>query len=97
MHISNRQRRPVVATGRETWVLFFSALTCVRENQSFAPPGLVGLRLLPTAYAMGCILTPLRGYKLTVLFHCVIEILVRPGPRGFRRLPTTQSLTERLN
>jgi hypothetical protein len=77
--------------------LFLSALTCVRENQSFAPPGLVGLRLLPAGYAVGCILTPLRGSKLAVLFHRVIEILVRPGPRGFRRLPTTQSLTERLN
>jgi len=34
----------------------------VRENRSFAPLGLTGFPvLLPTAYAVGCILSPLRG------------------------------------
>jgi hypothetical protein len=28
------------------------------------------------AYAMGCILTPLRGCRVIVLFHRVVEILV---------------------
>jgi hypothetical protein len=44
--------------------------------QSFAPLGLVGWPLLPTAYAVGCTLSPLRGYKLAVVFHHVVEILV---------------------
>ena len=34
------------------------------ENSSFAPLGLVGFPLLPTACAVGCILTPLRGCRL---------------------------------
>jgi hypothetical protein len=33
----------------------------VRENQSFAPLGLVWFPLFPTACAVGCIFTPLRG------------------------------------
>jgi hypothetical protein len=33
----------------------------VRENLSFAPLGLVCFPLFPTACAVGCILTPLRG------------------------------------
>jgi hypothetical protein len=36
-------------------------LKSVRENLSFAPLGLVCFPLLPTACAVGCILTPLRG------------------------------------
>jgi len=32
-----------------------------RQNSSFAPLGLDRLALAPTAYAVGCILTPLRG------------------------------------
>jgi hypothetical protein len=38
-----------------------ATLKCVRENWSFAPQGLVCFPLFPTAYAVGCILTPLRG------------------------------------
>jgi len=34
----------------------------VREKYSFAPLGLVSLLLVPTAYAVGCILSPLRDY-----------------------------------
>jgi len=41
-----------------------------------APLGLIGFQLLATAYAVGCILTPLRGCRLTVLFHRVVEIPV---------------------
>lgn len=33
----------------------------VREKFSFAPPGFVRFSLLPTAYAVGCTLAPLRG------------------------------------
>src|SRR5271155_3975338 len=36
---------------------------CV-EKQSFAPLGLIWVLLLPTACAVGCILTPLRGWTL---------------------------------
>ncbi len=36
-------------------------LKSVREDCSFAPPGLVHFPLAPTACAVGCILTPLRG------------------------------------
>ncbi len=38
-----------------------AALKCVRENWSCAPPGLDRFPLAPTADAVGCILTPLRG------------------------------------
>jgi hypothetical protein len=38
-----------------------AGLKCVRENYSFAPLGLHDLPLFTTAYAVGCILTPLRG------------------------------------
>jgi len=38
-----------------------AALTRLCENSSFAPLGLVPFPLEPTAYAVGCILTPLRG------------------------------------
>jgi hypothetical protein len=38
--------------------------------------GLIGIPLLPTAFAVGCTLTPLRGYGFTVLFHHLVEILV---------------------
>jgi hypothetical protein len=48
----------------------------VRENRSFAPLGLIGFPLLPTADPVGCTLTPLRGYGLIVLFCGVVEILV---------------------
>ena len=34
---------------------------CVRENSSFAPPGVDHFPLLPRSCALGCILTPLRG------------------------------------
>jgi hypothetical protein len=40
---------------------------------SFAPLGLVGSHTFPTAYAVGCILAPLRGYGLTLLFRLVVE------------------------
>jgi len=33
----------------------------VRENYSFAPPGLVTSHFLPTARTVGCILSPLYG------------------------------------
>jgi hypothetical protein len=38
-----------------------AALKSARENSSFAPPGLDRFPLPPTADAVGCILTPLRG------------------------------------
>ncbi len=42
--------------------MFAHAKPSVRECCSFAPPGLVSfLDLAPTAYAVGCILTPPRG------------------------------------
>src|ERR1039458_2449541 len=40
-----------------------AALKCARENSSFAPLGLAHFSLVPTACAVGCILTPLRGCK----------------------------------
>jgi len=44
-------------------------LKSVRESSSFAPLGLDHFPLVPTAYAVGCILSPLRGQKLLALFH----------------------------
>ncbi len=44
--------------------LVFEAWAGPRENSSFAQPGFIRFPLLPTAYAVGCILTPLRGYGL---------------------------------
>jgi len=38
-----------------------AALKCVRGNSSFAPSGLDHFPHAPTAYAVGCSLTPLRG------------------------------------
>ena len=35
-----------------------------------------GRRRGPNEYAVGSILTPLRGCRLSALFHCVVEILV---------------------
>jgi hypothetical protein len=48
----------------------------MREKLSLAPLGLIGLPFLPTAYAVGCIFAPLRGYKLGVLLHHVVQNLV---------------------
>ena len=44
-------------------------LESVCENASFAPAGLDYFALVPTAYAVGCILSPLRGWKPLALFH----------------------------
>jgi putative addiction module component (TIGR02574 family) len=41
----------------------------VHENSSSAPPGLHHLPLTPTACAVGCILSPLRGCKSRLAFH----------------------------
>jgi hypothetical protein len=38
-------------------------LKSVLENSSFAPLGLDHFPLVPTAYAVGCILSPFRGWK----------------------------------
>ena len=38
-----------------------TGLKSVRENCSFAPPGLAHFPLTPTAFAVGCILAPPRG------------------------------------
>jgi len=37
-----------------------------RLSLSFAPPGLANLTCLPMAYAMGCILSPLRGLEQVI-------------------------------
>jgi len=42
---------------------------CVGENLSVAPLGLVSFSFFPTAYAVGCILTPLRSYELMALLY----------------------------
>ncbi len=60
-------------------------LKCVRENSSFAPPGLVYFPLGPTACAVGFTLTPLRGWKTNGLLHRGVEFRVlthtlKPGP-----------------
>ena len=46
------------------------------SRQSFAPLGLGYLALLPTAYAVGCILAPLCGWKWQAVFHRVGGISV---------------------
>src|SRR5258708_39861715 len=49
------------------------------ENYSFAPLGLPHFPNLPTAYAVGCILAPLRGYESLSLDqrYCEIRVLTR--------------------
>jgi hypothetical protein len=47
----------------------------VRETLAFRPWGSSGFPLLPTAFAVGCILTPLRGCRLTDSFALSVEIL----------------------
>jgi len=49
---------------------------CLRENYSFAPLGLIGCHFYPRLMPWACILTPLRGFRLTVLFHRVGNIPV---------------------
>ena len=44
-----------------------SAALEARENSSFTPLGLISFLLLPTAYAVGCILAPLRGYRFSFM------------------------------
>jgi len=42
----------------------YQYMDCRTKAQiSFAPPGLVRARRSPTAYAVGSIITPLRGYR----------------------------------
>jgi hypothetical protein len=48
---------------------FPQGLKCAHDNFSFAPLGLDHFALVPTAYAVGFILWPLRGYKPLALFH----------------------------
>ena len=50
------------------------ALKRPRENWSFAPSGLIGFALSPTAYAVGFILEALRGNESLLPFRCVLEI-----------------------
>jgi hypothetical protein len=40
---------------------YIVALGVCGRRYSLVPLGLIGFALLPTAYAMGCILTPLRS------------------------------------
>ena len=44
-------------------------LKSLRETSSFAPLGLDHFYFVPTAYAVGFILSPLRGSKPLALFH----------------------------
>ena len=58
--------------GRESCLEAFNAAleVCVRTNLS-PRWGLSVSHTFPTACAVGCILTPLRGCRLTILFHRV--------------------------
>ena len=55
---------PLIGDSRNTLFLdFVSSPTASVRPFSFAPLGLVLVPLQPTAYAVGCILTPLRGCR----------------------------------
>jgi hypothetical protein len=49
---------------------------CVRKSLSFAPLGLGRVSLLPTAGAVGCVLSPAYAAGESQIFHRVVEILV---------------------
>ncbi len=50
-------------------IFLYPTLTSLCENTSFAPLGLSNFACAPTACAVGCILTPLRGCKSEPSYH----------------------------
>jgi len=51
------------AKAAPTVMSLIATLKHVRQNYSYAPPGLDHFPLAPTACAVGCILSPLRGWR----------------------------------